>query len=98
MEVIETSSALTVETLGTARANTAVWYEVDRGFWVGSAVGEFLGTIERRARDSFVARGATGSHVGQYETMDAARAAITGTKRYEVIGGRHAQDGGSPRG
>lgn len=52
------------------------WAEVDRGFWVGSADGVFLGTVERNGPKRFSARDAVRRQVGEYPTPALARAAI----------------------
>lgn len=57
---------------------TPTWAEVDRGFWVGSADGAFLGTVERQEPKRFFARDATRRYVGEYPTLALARTAIIG--------------------
>ena len=56
----------------------ATWHEVDSGFWVGSADGEFLGSIERFARGRYLARDALHRTVGEYAGLGFARKAIVG--------------------
>ena len=54
----------------------ATWHEVDSGFWVASADGVFLGSIERLARGRFLARDAIHRIVGEYAGLAHARNAI----------------------
>ena len=48
------------------------WVEADRGFWVGSALGDFVGTIERQG-GVYLARGARGQSEGTHPTLASAR-------------------------
>jgi hypothetical protein len=48
------------------------WVQADRGFWVGSALGEFVGTIERQG-GVYAARGARGQSEGTHPTLASAR-------------------------
>lgn len=54
----------------------ATWHEVEKGFWVGSTRGAFVGTVERMAPHRFVARDDTGAPVGEYSDAVAARTAV----------------------
>jgi hypothetical protein len=52
-----------------------VWREVESGFWVASAEGTFLGTIEQQdAR--FFARNAVRVYVGEWPTLAQAQTAV----------------------
>jgi hypothetical protein len=48
------------------------WVQADRGFWVGSALGDFVGTIERQGGVYF-ARGARGQSEGTHTSLASAR-------------------------
>jgi hypothetical protein len=48
------------------------WVQADRGFWVGSALGEFVGTIERHG-GVYLARGARGQSEGTHSSLASAR-------------------------
>jgi hypothetical protein len=48
------------------------WVQADRGFWVGSALGDFVGTIERQG-GVYLARGARGQSEGTHPTLASAR-------------------------
>lgn len=54
----------------------AMWHEVDRGFWVGSTTGHFLGTVES-GNTGFVARDHAGVEVGRYSDAVEARTALS---------------------
>lgn len=60
------------------RDGISTWAEVDTGFWVGSADGVFLGTIERQEPGRFFARDAIRRYVGEFPTLALAREAIIG--------------------
>ena len=51
---------------------TVTWVQADRGFWVGSALGDFVGTIERQG-GVYVARGARGQSEGMHPSLASAR-------------------------
>jgi hypothetical protein len=53
-----------------------VWREVEPGFWVASAEGMFLGTIERQDDDRFFARNATRIYVGEWRSLELAQHAV----------------------
>ncbi|MFE7844314.1 hypothetical protein ACFUTX_03860 [Microbacterium sp. NPDC057407] len=54
----------------------ATWAEVDTDFWVGSAEGVFLGTIERHEPNRYFARDAVRHYVGEYPSLALAREAV----------------------
>ena len=53
-----------------------VWREVEPGFWVASADGMFLGTIEQHSEHRFFARNSTRTYVGEWSSLDLARDAV----------------------
>jgi len=53
-----------------------VWREVEPGFWVASAEGMFLGTIEQHSENRFFARNSNRTYVGEWATLDLARDAV----------------------
>jgi hypothetical protein len=59
-----------------AYGDIATWHEVERGFWVGSTRGRFLGTIERHGSSRYFARDWARRYVGEYPALDLARTAI----------------------
>lgn len=56
-------------------AGSAIWTEVEKGFWVGNTPGRFLGTVER-GPEGFIARDDSGVGVGSYSSLAEARAAV----------------------
>jgi hypothetical protein len=52
------------------------WLEVDSGFWVGSADGNFGGTIERAGR-RYGARDALGAPLGSFTDVGSAKLAVS---------------------
>ncbi len=52
------------------------WHEVDSGFWVGSAAGEFVGSVERLGRARYVARDEVSRALGEFVGLRHARNAI----------------------
>lgn len=57
-----------------------VWREVDQGFWVASAEGMFLGTIEQHGENRFFARNSTRIYVGEWPSLDLAQSAVLTAK------------------
>lgn len=53
-------------------SETVTWVQADRGFWVGSALGDFVGTIEH-VGGTYLARGARGQSEGEHPTLESAR-------------------------
>ena len=78
MRVIETDACRPTPPPAASPGNRSVWSQVESGFWVGSAGGDFLGTVERVEGGGFVARKATGVRVGEFGTLTAARMSVTG--------------------
>ncbi|WP_405371869.1 MULTISPECIES: hypothetical protein [unclassified Microbacterium] len=59
-----------------AERNASVrWHEVEDGFWVGSAPGLFLGTVERTPT-GYVTRDHAGVRIAEFPSADQARAAL----------------------
>ena len=57
-----------------------MWREVEDGFWVASAEGMFLGTIEQHGADRFFARDSTRTYVGEWATLEMAQTAVMTTR------------------
>jgi hypothetical protein len=64
-----------VSTLLTPTAAAMQWPEVEAGFWVANADGNFGGTVERAGR-RFVARDALGGELGRFADAASAKRAV----------------------
>ncbi len=53
-----------------------LWVEVEPGFWVGNAVGRFLGTVEAR-EGRFAAYDSTRALIGTFAELTHAHAAVS---------------------
>lgn len=53
-----------------------IWREVEPGFWVASAEGMFLGTVEQGDERRFFARNSTRTYVGEWRSLDRAQRAV----------------------
>lgn len=62
---------------------SGLWHKVDHDFWVGNRDGTFLGTIERRGANRYVAFDSIRSEVGVYHSLRDARTAIADDGRPE---------------
>lgn len=63
-----------------SHASPVTWARVDRDFFVASAAGTFLGTIDRESEGLFVARDMRSMVIGSHSTLQAAMAAVTQTR------------------
>jgi hypothetical protein len=52
------------------------WAEPEPGFWVAARAGDFVGTVTIEGI-RYIARGATGAPVGDFDTLAAAQASLT---------------------
>jgi hypothetical protein len=52
------------------------WAEVDRGFFVASTDGVFLGSVDRTTRGRFIARNGQAAQIGIFKTFTDAQRAV----------------------
>ena len=52
------------------------WAEPEPGFWVAARAGDFVGTVTIEGI-RYIARGAAGAPVGDFDTLTAAQASLT---------------------
>jgi len=68
-------AATSARVRGAARTR-GLWVEVDPGFYVGNDRRQFLGSITGTPREGFRAFGAQSDFIGQFDDLDAAKAAV----------------------
>jgi hypothetical protein len=52
------------------------WAEVDRGFFVASTDGLFLGSVDRTSQGRYLARDGQAAQIGTFDTFAAAQRAV----------------------
>lgn len=72
------------DTADTATEPGVTWAQVDRGFYVGSRVGEFLGYVDERPDGVFQAFDMASAIIGEFSALAAAIHAVNTHGRAEA--------------
>ncbi len=62
--------------MSTTASVVPTWAQVDRGFYVASADGLFLGSVDRTSRRRYLARDGQAAQIGTFDTFEQAQRAV----------------------
>lgn len=62
--------------MSTTASVVPTWAQVDRGFYVASTDGHFLGSVDRTSRGRYLARDGQAAHIGTFATFAEAQRAV----------------------